>query len=134
MRLPTEPDPPSQINIVPMIDVIFAILTFFVMSSLYLTRSEGLPVNLPAASTAQSQTVNQLVVTIDRQNNLFLNRQPLQLDQLEATVRSQLEAGQAPVVVIDADAEVNHGVVVTVMDRLRTIEGVRLAIGTRRPE
>jgi biopolymer transport protein ExbD len=134
MRLPTEPDPPSQINIVPMIDVIFAILTFFVMSSLYLTRSEGLPVNLPAASTAQSQTVNQLVVTIDRQGNLFLNRQPLQLNQLEATVRSQLEAGQAPVVVIDADAEVNHGAVVTVMDQLRTIEGVRLAIGTRRPE
>ncbi|MEY2914612.1 MAG: hypothetical protein RLZZ184_3921, partial [Cyanobacteriota bacterium] len=44
MRLPDEPDIPAQINIVPMIDVIFAILTFFIMSTLFLNRSEGLPV------------------------------------------------------------------------------------------
>ncbi len=56
MRLPDEPDMPSQINIVPMIDVIFAILTFFIMSTLYLTRSEGLPVNLPTASSARSRS------------------------------------------------------------------------------
>lgn len=41
MRLQDEPDIPAQINIVPMIDVIFAILTFFIMSTLFLTRSEG---------------------------------------------------------------------------------------------
>ena len=53
MRLPDEPELPAQINIVPMIDVIFAILTFFIMSTLYLHRSEGLPVNLPQAATAK---------------------------------------------------------------------------------
>jgi len=53
MRLPDEPELPTQINIVPMIDVIFAILTFFIISTLYLTRSQGLPVNLPSAKTAR---------------------------------------------------------------------------------
>jgi biopolymer transport protein ExbD len=47
MRLPEEPDNPPQLNILPMIDVIFALLTFFILSTLSLTRSEGLPVNLP---------------------------------------------------------------------------------------
>jgi len=47
MRLPDEPEIPTAINIVPMIDVIFAILAFFIMSTLFLTRSEGLSVNLP---------------------------------------------------------------------------------------
>lgn len=58
MRLPEEPDLPPQINIVPMIDVIFAILTFFILSSLFLTRLEGIPVNLPKAGTAENKQPN----------------------------------------------------------------------------
>lgn len=132
MRLPIEPDPTPQINIVPMIDVIFAILTFFIMSTLFLTRSAGLPVNLPGAVTAETQAQTQLVVTIDSQGRLFLDRQPILLDQLETLVRSQLQAGESPVVVINADAAVTHGIVVTVMDRLRTIPGIKMAIATQK--
>ncbi|NJR64832.1 MAG: biopolymer transporter ExbD [Leptolyngbyaceae cyanobacterium CRU_2_3] len=133
MRLPDEPEPPYQINIVPMIDVIFAILTFFIMSTLFLTRSEGLPVNLPAANTAQSQSQNQVVVTIDAGGNLALNLQPMQLDGVAAQVQALILTGQQPLVVINADKAVSHGQVVEVMDRLRAIDGVRLAIGTLRP-
>lgn len=133
MRLPSEPDPPPQINIVPMIDVIFAVLTFFIMSTLFLTRSEGLPVTLPGASTATSQPQTQLVVTIDAQGRLFLNRQPIQLDQLEQQVRSQLQSGQDPLVVINADTQVSHGQVIAVMDKLRAIPAVKMAIATQRP-
>lgn len=133
MRLPTEPDPSPQINIVPMIDVIFAILTFFIMSTLFLTRSEGLPVNLPQAATGLSQGDARLVVTIDRAGNVFLNRQPVELDNLESQVRGLVPAGQSPLVIINADEGINHGRVIAVMDRLRTMEGVRLGIATRRP-
>jgi biopolymer transport protein ExbD len=133
MRLPQEPETPSQINIVPMIDVIFAILTFFIMSTLYLSRSEGLPVNLPGAATAQSQPESQTVVTIDPSGRLALNRQPIELDALEAQVRALAMTGKQPFVVINADQAVTHGKVVTVMDRLRRIDGVRMAIATQRP-
>ncbi|NJN87319.1 MAG: biopolymer transporter ExbD [Leptolyngbyaceae cyanobacterium SL_7_1] len=133
MRLPTDPDPTPQINIVPMIDVIFAILTFFIMSTLFLTRSQGLPVNLPGAVTAETQAQTQWVVTIDSQGRLFLDRQPILLDELDALVRSQLQAEQSPVVVINADAAVTHGIVVTVMDRLRMIPGIKMAIATQTP-
>ncbi|HEY9660186.1 MAG TPA: biopolymer transporter ExbD [Allocoleopsis sp.] len=133
MRLPNEPEPPFQINIVPMIDVIFAILTFFIMSTLYLTRSEGLPVNLPQASTSQQQPQSQLVVTIDPSGNLSLNRQPMPIDTLVAQVRALAITGQQPFVVINADAAVTHGTVVKVMDRLRNIQGVKMAIATQKP-
>lgn len=134
MRLPNEPEPPFQINIVPMIDVIFAILTFFIMSSLYLTRSEGLPVDLPQAGTAEQQAQSQLVVTIDASGNLSLNREAMPIDTLVAQIRSLAITGQQPFVVINADQAVPHGQVVAVMDRLRSIEGVRMAIATRQPE
>jgi biopolymer transport protein ExbD len=133
MRIPQEPEPPSQINIVPMIDVIFAILTFFIMSTLFLTRSEGLPVNLPGAATSQSQPQSQTVVTIEASGALSLNRQAIELEALETQVRGLALAGQQPFVVINADQAVPHGKVVAVMDRLRRIEGVRMAIATQRP-
>jgi biopolymer transport protein ExbD len=133
MRLPEEPDFPPQINIVPMIDVVFAILTFFIMSSLFLTRSQGLPVNLPNAASGQTQPESQVVVTIDRSGTLSLNRQPTELQGLEAAVRQLVASGQQPLVIINADTEVPHGQVVAVMDRLRAVPGVRMAIATQRP-
>jgi len=133
MRLPDEPEPSFQINIVPMIDVIFAILTFFIMSTLFLTRSEGLPVNLPNAATGETQAATQIVVTIDKAGALAVNRESVQIDALVANVQGQVLAGKQPTVVINADEAVTHGKVIAVMDRLRVIKGVRMAIATQHP-
>lgn len=130
MRLPEEPDLPFQINIVPMIDVIFAILTFFIMSSLFLTRSTGLPVNLPKATTAQDQRSSKVTVTVDATGNLRLNQQPIQLNDLQSRVRT-LSGNGSQLVIINADQQVSHGQVVAVMDQLRQIPGVKLAIATK---
>ena len=133
MRLPEEPESPAQINIVPMIDVIFAVLTFFIMSSLFLTRSEGVSVNLPKATTAETQPETRLVVTIDQQGQLSLNRQPIELSTLSQAIQQQTASSQSVLVIINADERVTHGRVIAVMDQLRTISRVKLAIGAERP-
>lgn len=133
MRLPDEPDMPSQINIIPMIDVIFALLTFFMVSTLYLTRSEGLPVNLPTAGTAQSQKSTPIAITIDEKGNLALNRKSTRLEALESQVRALIPSGKEVVVILNADEQVNHGQVIAVMDKLRRVEGAKLAIATKKP-
>ncbi|MEO1433416.1 MAG: biopolymer transporter ExbD [Cyanobacteria bacterium J06633_8] len=133
MRLPNETDTPAQINIVPMIDVIFAILTFFVMSTLFLTRQEGLPVNLPQASSAGRATQPaKITLTVDKVGNLFLNKQPITLDNLEAGVKEKVKPEEPLMVVLNADEGVNHGKIVAVMDKVRQVKGARLAIATRR--
>lgn len=133
MNIPEETDELPQINIVPMIDVVFAILTFFIMSSLFLTKSEGLPVNLPKAQTAQSQQQSKIAVTVDEQGKIFLNRQPTTVQELPAKVKATMENRAEALVVINADEKVPHGQVIAVMDQLRTVEGVKLGISTRRP-
>lgn len=133
MQLPSEPEVPAQINIVPMIDVIFAILTFFIMATLFLNRSEGLPVNLPQATTAKPQLSAKLTVTVAANGDLALNRQPIQLNGLERQIREMADVHQKVVVIINADEQAGHGQVVTVIDRIRQIEGAKLAISTRRP-
>lgn len=131
MRLPEEPDMPFQINIVPMIDVIFAILTFFIMSSLFLTRSTGLSVNLPSAKTAEDQPTSQVTVTVNRKGELSLNQQPIALNTLKPKVRA-LIGTQSTLVIINADQHTDHGTVVAVMDQLRQIPNVSLAIAAQR--
>lgn len=132
--LDDEPDIAPQINIVPMIDVIFSILAFFIVSSLFLTRSEGLDVNLPQASTSQLQRTEQITVTINKKGQIFLNKKSLELDQLEKGVRQLIVPKETSIVTLKADAEVNHGTVVKVMDRLRRIKEVKLAIATEKTE
>ncbi|MDJ0734206.1 MAG: biopolymer transporter ExbD [Nostocaceae cyanobacterium] len=134
MRLPDEPDLPPQLNIVPMIDVIFAILAFFILSTLFLTKQEGLPVNLPTAITGQSQSASApITVTVDQKGKISLNNQIVTLDALGEQVKKLMDSQSQALVIINADERVNHGRVVAVMDKLRQVEGAKLAIATQQP-
>ncbi|MBE9102448.1 ExbD/TolR family protein [Vacuolonema iberomarrocanum] len=132
MNIPDELDESPYINIVPMIDVIFAILTFFIMASLFLTRSEGLPVNLPNAATAQSQQQSRINVTIDETGQVSLNRQSIAIEALANEIETLMGTQDTALVVINADTSVEHGQVIAVMDALRTVEGAQVGIATQR--
>ncbi|MEM6451515.1 MAG: biopolymer transporter ExbD [Cyanobacteria bacterium P01_D01_bin.105] len=133
MHLPEDPDiQRPSVNILPMIDVIFAILAFFIVSSLYLTRAEGLPVNLPSAVTATPQNKIDVTLTVTAEGELFLSDEPVELVNLANSV-SDLAPDRPIVVTIRADESTGHGRVVAAMDELRKVERVRLAIATTQP-
>ena len=131
MRLPEEPETPLSINLVPMIDVIFAILTFFIVSSIFLTKSESLPVNLPGAVTAQSQSTAQITVTIDSNGTIYLNRQSIKLEDLPVKIKTLIKPNSSTLVLVNADENVAHGKVVKIMDKIRQIPGLRIAIAVK---
>lgn len=133
MRLPEEPDLPPSINIVPMIDVIFAILVFFIVSSLYLTRSEGLPVNLPQAETVEVQEKQQITVTLDSDGQLSIDSEATEITNLKTDIEKLITTESTITVVVNADKDVAHGDVVEVIDQLRQIPQVQLAIAAKRP-
>ena len=132
MRLQEESDLPPRINILPMIDVIFAILVFFIVSSLYLTRSEGLPVNLPSASSTEVQKNTQIVVSLNDLGELSINSEPTQIEQLETEIQKLMSAESSTTVIINADRTVEHGRVVEVIDLRRQIPDVQLAIAAKK--
>jgi biopolymer transport protein ExbD len=132
--LDDDSDSTASIDIAPMIDIIFSILAFFIISSLFLSRSEGLPVNLPKASTSQQQTTEQIAVTIDSEGKVALNRESLPVQQLEQEVRKLIPQNDSRIVILNADEAVNHGTVVEVMDQIRRVEGAKLAIATKKPD
>jgi len=133
MKIPDEPERNLEINLVPMIDVIFSILAFFIISTLFLTRSEGLPVDLPQATTAQQQSETEVAVTLQANGKIALNQEEISLKNLIPEVTKISQNAQETLVIVKADKAVTHGDVVNVMDRLRQVEGVKLAIATTSP-
>ena len=132
MRPINEAEDTFEINILPMIDVIFSILAFFIISSLFLTRSQGLPVDLPSAQTAEPKQSVQLNITIEPDGKMFLDRQPIKLNQLKDALTEKIKPDSESVVIINADTKVEHGTVVKVMDRLRQVPGAKMAIAADR--
>lgn len=133
-----------SVNILPMIDVIFAILAFFILTTLYLTKAEGLPVNLPQAATATPQEQVDITLTITSDGELFLDDAAISLADLADGVRALMASSQSSqeemasqnqgLVTIRADESTPHGRVVAAMDQLRKVEGVRLGIATTQPQ
>ena len=120
------------INIVPMIDVIFAILTFFIISSLDLIRLDNIPVNLPKASTSTLVKEKPIVLTIDRENNIFLENKPIDSKILVDQIKNIISDYSTDILVISADKEVAHGKVVEVIDQVRSIDNLRIGMSTEK--
>ena len=122
-----------QINILPMIDIIFAILSFLIVSSLYLARVDTIPVDLPKASSSVIQDKKFITISIDKLGNLFLNKKKILLEDLKISIFSLINY-DSKVVVLNADKNVSHGIVIKVLDSLRSIEGLKIAISTKSVE
>lgn len=123
----------DEINIVPMIDVVFSVLAFFIIASLFLTRTDGIDIKLPQAQTTQTQPKNPITVTIDRNQKIFINGDDVEIQQIQSRILGLQPAAVNQVIVIRADTAVEHGAVIAVMDELRQIKNAQLAISTRKP-
>ncbi len=119
----------AEIIIIPMIDTMMFLLMFFIVASLALAVQNGLPVNLPKASTGEKHSAQNLTITVDAAGDLHLNTKPITL----ATETQELEAAHATagtLVILNADAKVEQGVVISVMDNARKAGVERFAFAT----
>ena len=118
-----------EINILPMIDVIFAILTFFIISSLYLIKLETIPLNLPSASTSSISKDEFINVSISNNERIFINSEEIRLENLNEKLQS-INNINSKKVIISGDKDVYYGLVVKVLDELRKINNLKIAIST----
>ena len=119
-----------QINILPMIDIIFVILSFFIVSSLYLVKLETIPVNLPSAETSNQEKVSLIVVTLNLENKVFIDEKFIDISKLENEIRSKLRVSKNKKVVLRADKGIKYGKVISILDILRKIENIKIGVST----
>ena len=119
-----------QINILPMIDIIFVILSFFIVSSLYLVKLETIPVNLPNSESSNQEKDPVIVVTLNMENKVFINEEMIDLILLENELRSRVTNSNNKKVVLRADKNINYGKVISILDVMRKIENLKIGVST----
>ena len=122
----------NQINILPMIDIIFAILSFFIISSLFLTRIDSIEVNLPKSSTAVREKNRPQIITVDNNEKIYFKSNEISLKNISALIRKNIENLKEPLVILRADTSVKHGLIVNLLDELRKIENLKIGISTEK--
>lgn len=120
-----------QVQIIPLIDVIFCILTFFLLAALQFTRQQAINVDLPKASTgAPSQFQSRLIVTLDSAGQIFVDQNPVGLDQLSQTLRTYFQTNPLGIVILNASRTSSYNDVILLLDTMRQVGGDRVALAT----
>lgn len=120
MRFARRLKPIAGVDLVPMIDVVFQLVIFFMLSSTFI-QTPGIALNMPESTSAEPVVVSRLVVTILPDETVYLNDVPYTLEGLNQALgdlpRETREAFSS--VVVDGDSRVDYGLMVRVMDVLR---------------
>jgi biopolymer transport protein ExbD len=131
MRLARRTIKKARIEIIPMIDTIFFLLVFFMISTLSMARYSGLPVNLPKAATGQQTPNESAAVTISSDGKVSIDKQAVARDQIRNVLHERLAKTPELLVLINADERVEHGLVVEIMDAARQAGVAKMAIAVK---
>lgn len=131
MKVNIEPDDLDvRIEIIPLIDIIFCILVFFLLGAVSTAKTEGLNVDLPQASSAQTQFGDTLLVEVDVLGQIIIQNTVVSKDQLSQLLAAYVAQKPQGVVVFQADKRLNYETVIGLFDLLRKVGGTRVALGT----
>ena len=117
-----------RLMIIPMIDIIFFLLVFFMMSTMFMVEQKVLPVTLPAASTAELDMHRTFPVTVMADGSLRFNEEAVNLNELATRVEAELRRDRDSRFVLRADRRAVYGQVVDVLNQLRRLGVQRLTV------
>lgn len=107
----------AEINITPLVDVVLVLLVIFMLTAPVL--QSGIQVNVPKTKTVREITEQRTVVTINKDNEVFLNDKPVNLNDLPNILRSQNTDTTKQVIYLRADEKVAFGAFASVMDAVK---------------
>lgn len=117
--------------IIPMIDIIFFLLVFFMMNSLQTVAQKALAVQLPQAKHAAAPAQLPIVLTLDKDGHITVDNRPVSYDEAAAVMQQHMAENPDAAVVLQADEKTAHGQVVAIMDMLKGSGVHRLAIAAK---
>ena len=130
LRLENQP----ELMIIPMIDIIFFLLVFFMMSTLYMVEQNTLPVNLPQAAAAQADMPRATNVTVQADGRIMFEQEEIPLPILAKRVGIQLTQQPDSVFILRADKQTSYAQVIAVLDEIKLAGARRISLASERKE
>ncbi|MBH8563609.1 biopolymer transporter ExbD [Nostoc sp. CENA67] len=119
-----------QVQLIPFIDVIFCILTFFILGALQFTRQQAINVDLPKGSTGTGAGANPIVY-VDPQGKTYIEQQPVEREELAQRLKLYFQQNPNNIVVLNASQTASYNDVIQILDLLRQVGGNRVSLGIK---
>ncbi|MGQ9858877.1 MAG: ExbD/TolR family protein [Thermodesulfobacteriota bacterium] len=134
MKIPRGERKKARIEMIPLIDITFLLLSFFIYVSLFMVLQRGIPVRLPHAQSYEQNRASAIEVTLDAEGNLLVGDDPTDLENLGSLLESRAKSLGVDRVVLRGDGRVPYDLVVKVLDRIRLSGMGKVSLETRAPE
>lgn len=132
MRLSKYKSRKVSLNLTSLIDVLFILIIFFTVSSTFLEQP-GIELKLPEAVSSKGHTTQKIIIYVDKDKNVFLNNDIVSINNLISEIKKLAELQKDKSIVLKADAEVSHGLVIKIMDILRQQGIYKIVVSTVKP-
>ena len=128
MKVQEEP----KLMIIPMIDIIFFLLVFFMISTMTMVQQNTFKVGLPQASSAKLDMNQHANITVMADGNIAFNKESLDKEQLIRRVQIELQRNPDLQVILNGDKDVNYGFVIETFDALKQAGVKKLSIAVEK--
>ena len=125
-----EAEDDAQIDMTPMLDIVFIMLIFFIVTTVFVKQA-GIDVNKPEASTATKFKNANIFIAITEDGGVWIDRREISLEAVRADVEKLLLEQPTDAVYIEADVKAKHGVVIKVMDQVKQAGVDTVAVAVR---
>lgn len=119
-----------DLNIIPMIDIMFFLLVFFMLSTMYMVEQKTIPVNLPQATSATIDNKTNFTVTLKDDGSIYLEDQQTDIQTLLMQVTKEQKNNPSFAIIIRADKDINYDKVVSFIDTLKKAGITRFGLAT----
>ncbi|HNQ99994.1 MAG TPA: biopolymer transporter ExbD [Trueperaceae bacterium] len=119
-----------ELDLTPMVDVVFLLIIFFMVSTTFITVETGLPVDLPDAQMSVAEPSNLPTVTVMKDGAVYFAGARVNESELVELVRTEINRSGNSTIVLRADRELPHGTAVRIMDLIKQAGAQRIAIST----
>ncbi len=121
----------AAIDMTPMLDIVFIMLIFFIVTTSFI-KEAGIEVHKPNAKTVLDQKKANIFVAITADGDVWLDKRQVEADSVRSNIERLLAEQASEIVVVQADADAEHGTVVEVMDQIKAAGVSRIAVAANR--
>ncbi len=124
------PEEDAAIDMTPMLDIVFIMLIFFIVTTVFV-KEAGIQVNKPEANQSILPKNANIFIAITEDGVIWMDKREMKVESIRANLEKLLAEQPSDVVIIQADEKAEHGIVVKVMDQIKAAGIDRISIAAR---